>query len=215
MLTREKIAVIITYLEMEFCMSYPYTVTGAREFLDYLINKGLLNANTGGSMKSACEKLFSVLDENEKQSLKGLDVEAAVKRFANKYPGTLSPDSLGVYRSRVQKVLALLDRFNLDPASFKVDFSPRAKTADASNGSKKPSTPHGQTKSERSRPVEVAAQTTSDRVEVASKSDAVTLMFPLRPDFIAQFVIPKELSLREAKKLAAYFELIAVDYEPS
>jgi hypothetical protein len=205
----------MTYLEMECCMSYPYTVTGAREFLDYLINKGLLNANTGGSMKSACEKLFSVLDENEKQSLKGLDVDAAVKRFANKNPGSLSPDSLGVYRSRVQKVLALLDRFNLDPASFKVDFSPRAKNADVSNGAKKPPASRGQTETGRSRSTEAPAQAINERVEGTNKSDAVTLMFPLRPDFIAQFVIPKELSLREAKKLAAYFELIAIDYEPS
>lgn len=195
-------------------MSYPYTVSGARDFLDYLINKGLVNGNSGGSMKSACEKLFSVLDENEKQSLKGLDVDAAVRRFANKNPGALSPDSLGVYRSRVQKVLSLLDKFNLDPANFKVDSSSRPKAADVPNGSKKPIARRESPQNNKEGIEPQAAQREAIR-EVSNKPDAVTLMFPLRPDFIAQFVIPKELSLREAKKLAAYFELIAVDYEPS
>ena len=195
-------------------MAYPYTVTGAREFLDYLMDKGLLNTNTGGGMKSACEKVFSVLDENEKQSLRGLNVESAVKRFANKNPGVLSPDSLGVYRSRVQKVLELLEKFNLDPANFKLN-APRAKTSEATNGPKKTSARRDMSQQEKSGAERANEHVPSIHHEETHKSNAVTLMFPLRPDFIAQFVMPKDLNLREAKKLAAYFELIAIDYEPN
>ncbi len=196
-------------------MSYPYTVTGTKEFLDYLIDKGLMNTNTGGGMKSACEKVFSVLDENEKQNLKGLHVDDAIRRFANKNPSALSPDSLGVYRSRVQKALSLLDKFNLDPANFKTNSSSRTKATDAPNSQTKLAVRRDVSRKDRYQVDEPSIQNSSMRIESSHKSDAVTLMFPLRPDFIAQFVIPKELSLREAKKLAAYFELIAVDYEPS
>ena len=195
-------------------MAYPYTADGAKEFLDYLINKGLLNANTAGGMKSACEKVFSVLDPDERQNLNGLDVDAAIKRFANKNPGTLSPDSLGVYRSRVQKVLSMLGSFNLDPANFRVTGAARTKAVDPQNGQRNKQVSREKQKAEQASDRQVSQHHASSS-EDPYRANSVTLMFPLRPDFIAQFVMPKDLSLRDAKKLAAYFELIAVDYEPS
>lgn len=192
-------------------MSYPYSVAGAREFLDYLIDKGLLNTNTGGGMKSACEKVFSALADDEKLNLQDLDVEGAVRRYANKNPGALSPESLRVYQSRVQKVLELLRDFNLNPAGFKVGNGAKAKASDSPAGQKK--SQGVRPKTQKSDPP-LSTSATQGAHDATAKQNAVTLMFPLRPDFIAQFVMPKDLNLREAKKLAAYFELIAVDYEP-
>lgn len=193
-------------------MSYPYSVAGAREFLDYLIDKGLLNNNTGGGMKSACEKVFSALADDEKLNLQDLDVEGTVRRYANKNPGALSPQSLRVYQSRVQKVLELLRDFNLNPTGFKVGNGVKAKASDSPTGQKK--SQGVQPKTQKSDPP-LSTSATHGAHDAPAKQNAVTLMFPLRPDFIAQFVMPKDLNLREAKKLAAYFELIAVDYEPN
>jgi hypothetical protein len=196
-------------------MSYPYTAEGAKKFLGYLIDKGLLNSNTGGGMRSACEKVFSVLDEDEKQNLNELDVDSAVRRFVNKNPGALSPDSLAVYSSRVKRVIEMLKRFNSDPAGFK----PSTKVRPRPNDVETSPTREGQKKKgvQPSKPDVPNPQSSPEipsGTETQNRTPTVTLTFPLRADFVAQFVVPKDLTLKDAKKLAAYFELIAVDFQP-
>ena len=99
-------------------MGYAYTADGLKEFIGYLTEKGMLNSNTAGGMRTAVEKVLSALDEDERQNLKGLDAREAVMRFVNKNPKALNPESIGVYRSRLQKSLEMLGRFNTDPSNF-------------------------------------------------------------------------------------------------
>jgi ribosomal protein S20 len=190
-------------------MAYPATSEGVKQFLGYLITKGLVNANTGASMKTACEKIFSVLDEDEKQNLSALDTDATIRRFMNLRPGVLSPDSAAVYKSRVQKALDLLEKFNRDPSGFKLDSGSKSRTTDTQqNGNKaKKTTPEKLLQQPKTQ-----IQQDSDTL---AKRSSVSLNFPLGEDFIAQFVLPKDLTVREAKRLAAYLEVLAVDFEPS
>lgn len=193
-------------------MAYPVTAVGVKQFLDYLIDKGLINPNTGAGMRSACEKLFSVLDEDEKQNLGGLDVDRTLKRFINLKPGVLSPESSGVYRARVKKALDLLEMFNRDPSGFKMDAIPRPRVADGARNGK----PAVRIKNRQSEaPKQDSPAETPHDADLQRRSGSVSLTFPLREDFIAQFVLPKDLNVREAKRLAAYFVVLAIDYEPS
>jgi hypothetical protein len=49
---------------------------------------------------------------------------------------------------------------------------------------------------------------------VSSPPSGLPLSYPLRSDFLAQVVIPRDLTLSEAKRLGAFLLTIAVDYQP-
>jgi hypothetical protein len=190
-------------------MSYAYTYDGLKEFLLYLSEKGLLNSNTAGGIRTAVDKVLSALDENERQNLKGMDAAEAVQRFVNKNPKALSPESIGVYRSRLQKALDMLDRFNTNPSAFKVSAFPKQREVD---GSSRPASPKKPQKPNMlSGSTNVQSPHAGNSAEVAERVGSHTLTFPLRSDFLAQFVIPKNLTKREAERLAAYLALLAVE----
>jgi hypothetical protein len=196
------------------CMAYPATADGMQQFLTYLQAKGLVNPNSIGGLKTSCEKVFSALDADERNNLGGLDAEQAIQRFMNKNPGVLSPDSATVYLSRVQRALRLLSEFNSNPTGFKVQSA--KKPNGDSGGAKKPASAKKNSSgaSKSSAPLTQPIHT----APVQSHSHAgssVSLTFPLRPDFMAQFILPKDMTTKEARKLAAYFEVLAVDFEPS
>jgi hypothetical protein len=50
--------------------------------------------------------------------------------------------------------------------------------------------------------------------EVVIASSGLTLSYPLRVDFLADIVIPRDLNTTEAKRLGAFLLTIAVDYQP-
>jgi hypothetical protein len=39
--------------------------------------------------------------------------------------------------------------------------------------------------------------------------------FPLRPDFLAQLVLPRDLTADEAKRLSAFITALVVDFKPT
>ena len=192
-------------------MAYPATADGMQQFLGYLHTKGLMNANTVASLKTACDKIFSALDADERNNISSLDANQAVQRFMNKNQGALAPNSAAVYKSRVQKSLRLLSEFNSNPTGFKVQD---AKKSNGEGFEKKPNaikrtgkTDLKSTKTE-THPISTPSQTST------AVSNSVSLTFPLRADFMAQFILPKDMTTKEARKLAAYFEVLAIDFEP-
>ena len=195
----------------EFAMGYAYTADGLKEFIGYLTEKGMLNSNTAGGMRTAVEKVLSALDEDERQNLKGLDAREAVMRFVNKNPKALNPESIGVYRSRLQKSLEMLGRFNTDPSNFRVNSNAKAKGPEGPVKSKSAQKNGKQDASTGAFAKNVVAPQAG--TDESQRVKSVTLTFPLREDFMVQLVIPKDLRMREAKKLAAFLELLTNDPE--
>ena len=197
-------------------MTYPLTATGVGSFVGYLADKGLVPLATTASMRTACDRIFSALSLDEQQNLAGLDVAAAVQRFMNKNPGVLSPESAGVYRSRVLRTLEMLGRYNADPVGFRPEVTKQRLNGTTSNDGRATSASRPSTLRKRqpattppSEPPEPPKHLTPAVV------GAVTLTLPLRPDFVAQFIVPRDLTTKEARRLGAYFLTIPIDYEPS
>jgi hypothetical protein len=198
-------------------VAYPMTADGLQSFLTYLADKGLVPSNSAGGIKTACDKVFSALDEGERNSIAAISPEEAVRRFMNKNPGTLSPDSAAVYQSRIQRALRMLNDFNSNPAGFKVQGSKKpaseAGVPSKSGGAKKSEAPKRAQLIEQREP---AVAPSAQQVPCASTPGAsVSLSFPLRETFMAQFILPRDLTAKEAKKLARYLEVLAVDFESS
>ncbi len=199
-------------------MSYPVSAVGMRDFLVYLGKKGLMNTNTLQGMRVATDKVFSALDADEQSNLAGLDVDSAISRFINKNPGVLSPDSVRVYKSRVSKALELLGEYNSNPGGFKPGSSkangtvqsksdPRTKAAKGSKSGGR----SGAGSDTHSRSIQPEDE---HRQRSNAPTGAVTLTLPLRPDFVAQFIVPRDLTAKEARRLGAYFATVAIDYDP-
>jgi hypothetical protein len=107
-------------------MAYSMTANGLKDFLGYLSEKGLLNANSAGGMKTACDKVLSVLSEEERNDLGSLDIDLAIQRFMNKNPNALTPDSASVYRSRISRAISLLADFNANSTGFRIQSARRS-----------------------------------------------------------------------------------------
>ncbi len=194
-------------------MAYPQTANGMRDFLTYLQDKGLLSLGSAGGIRTACDKVFSALDTDERNNLATLDPEQAVHRFMNKNPGVLSPESASVYLSRVQKALRLLKEYNANPTSFRVS-PPKKSNGGMQVDKKTPTDKDKKTTSSVASPISSESHRAQDTNQVAVSS-SISLTFPLRADFLAQFILPKDMTTKEARKLAAYFEVLAIDFEPS
>jgi hypothetical protein len=176
------------------------------KFLDYLIDKGLIKFQTVRGWRSATAKIMADLSEAEEADVRKVNLELAVHRVANRDSGLISPDSLHTYRKRVSLAIEEFVRWKNDPAGYK----PRGLNGQFRN----------QTNGERNvRPSPVKKAINSSQIEKSEKevvhiSSGLTLSFPLREDFLAQVVIPRDLKTSEAKRLGAFFLTIAVDYQP-
>jgi len=51
-----------------------YSLDALNKFFDYAANKGLLKRNTAQGRKIAANKVFAVLDDNEKTDLSNVDI---------------------------------------------------------------------------------------------------------------------------------------------
>jgi hypothetical protein len=49
---------------------------------------------------------------------------------------------------------------------------------------------------------------------VFARRSGISLDFPLRDDFLAQVIVPRDLKVNEARRLCAFVMTLAGDYEP-
>jgi hypothetical protein len=176
-------------------------------FLDTLERSGLAKPNTVAGYKAAAAKILSGLSSHEEADVRKLDIALAVRRYNNKNPGKLSPSSLATYQRRVEALVREFEKYHEDPTKYEgISREP------ASPNNKR--TSRGKAKRRREH-----AEPTPDRVvtaeEVVSRRSGISLDFPLREDFLAQLVVPRDLKASEARRLCAFVMTLAADYEPN
>jgi hypothetical protein len=183
------------------------------EFIDSSIAKGRMNVNTGGGVRAACKKILEQVELDA--DVRAVDVKKAVVQYNNRHPNELSGDSLRVYESRVRGAIDSFAQAVTDPTGFK--FPSKSKT----NGSV----------IRRSRPIKSIEVTAATAAASPSAADTPTtgedapgshgtgiateltlkLPFPLRSNFLATVVIPRDLTRDEAKRLALFIDALAQD----
>lgn len=197
-------------MENKELFMHAMTKSGVMKFIDYTIAKGLVNSNTGVGWRGACNKILEEFGLDD--DLSNIDIPSEVLRYNNRHPGVLSPDSLNQYQKRVVLVLSEFAKYLVNPTTYKGSAS-----RTASNG--KPG--------ERKRPLEAkpiskaAAETSASNMEPAIQHKQITsavtetslmMPFPLRPTFLAQIVIPRDLTKDEAARLCNFIQALA--HEP-
>ncbi|MEP6571295.1 MAG: hypothetical protein ABJD11_01325 [Gemmatimonadota bacterium] len=175
-------------------------------FLSYVSEKGLINRSTAQGWRVASTRVLDDLSPAEAADVRLIDVELTFKQFVNRNPGQLSPASLGEYRRRVGTALAEFVTWASDPAAYRPRFLAREARGETSARAERSRAP---------RSYDSAAGVTQRTPGFSTVNhEGLPLPFPIRPDFLAQVIVPRDLSMQEARRLGAFLLTLAVDFRP-
>lgn len=193
-------------------MQPDYSKAALFKFVETAERQGLMNSNTAASLRAAAAKLLE--DVGDAEDIRNTDVQAAKIRHHNKHPGDLTPGSLRTYETRLRRLLHQFFQYTEDPTKFK----PRSRAASKPNGDRE-----GHTESKgRKRPKATARRevtllpSAAELMQPASAtSTSLAMSYPLRENFVAQVVLPRNMTSDEARKLCAFIRTLATDFMPA
>jgi hypothetical protein len=181
---------------------------GLVQFTSMITDKGWINPNTGNAWKAAIGKILG--DVAPDADVRTIDVDTAVRYFNNRNPGVLTPESLQTYAKRVKNAIANYVSYVDDPVKYRAP----ARTPSA-NGTRKlaaQSAPKSDSTTEAVIEQPPPAAHTPARTEPVSLATEANLAlpFPLRPGYLAQVVIPRDMTKAEASRLCAFIQTLAL-----
>ena len=174
------------------------------EYLDNLIDRGKATPGAIRPLKIAFTKVVQTIDgENwEDTDVRSIDVEDYMSRFANLTMGRYASDSLTVYKSRVNKVVAWYIQF-LDTPGWAPDVQRRNSTSKAKNSGKNNET----------KPLmAVLPQNVPQAIpSITNAADRILYPYPLSDGQLIQISLPVNLTKQDAKRIGFFIESIALD----
>ena len=174
-------------------MTKDYSADAFFRFMDMVKNKGLLNPNTAQSRKAASNKMLDMLEPNEKQDLREIDIDHLHERFENKLGSAYNPSSLQVYKSRFKSALEDFISWVDNPSAFRPSTTKRENTQ----------RPAAKPKNKRVR------SSTGEPAGQSSPAD-FPIYVPIRSDLVVQITgVPADLTDAEASKIAAVIQAYA------
>lgn len=179
-----------------------FNKAGLLKFIDMNIDKGWVNSNTGAGWKAAAKKILEAVGPDD--DLRQLDLKSEVVRYANRHPGALSPDSLNQYEKRIALAIDQFVKFKENPTGYKPigrGLSSTAKTPKKEKQPAAPTTPKAET---------VDATPTHKPITGMATDTSLAMPFPLRSGFLAQIVIPRDLTKDEAARLCAFIQTLVL-----
>lgn len=170
-------------------------------WLDHAAEKGLLNRNTAGGYRAACQRILEVESNWEELDVSSIDIETMIQRFINLKAGDYTPGSLGTYKSRFRNALDAYLGWADDPSKWKA-------TAPAISRRKQNERPP--TRSKRGRGVDTDPNPDPEDPHQQGPG-LITYPFPLRPNVDVTLSLPRDLRADEAKRLVAFINALAFD----
>lgn len=181
-----------------------YSRAALARFIEFVVAKGLVHPATAQGWRVATAKVLEELPAAQIEDVRTIDVEATFKEFLNRYPGRLSPASVGEYRRRVHRAIEEFVRWMGDPGSYA--FRPPARPAKMDARRRLDTGAEPPALALRPRP--------ADR-PLLSRPNSMALEYPLRSDLLAQVVVPRDLTVEEAQRMGAFLLTLAVDFKPA
>ena len=179
-----------------------YSRAALARFIEFVVAKGLVHPATAQGWRVATAKVLEDLTPAEGEDVRKIEVEATFKGFLNRYPGRLSPALVGEYRRRVGRAIEEFVRWMEDPGSYAFRSPPRAAKAETRRRPEGvPAPSHDQDRARATGPAPV-------------RPGGIALEYPLRPDLLAQVVVPRDLTVEEARRMGAFLVTLAVDFKP-
>jgi hypothetical protein len=177
-----------------------YSRAALGRFIEFVVEKSLVHPATAQGWRVATTKVLEELSSAGAADVRRIDVDATFRAFLNRNPGRLSPASVGEYRRRVGRAIEEFVRWVESPGTYAFRPTPRAGKAEQS---RRRSQPAALERVSRARPT------------AAALSPGLALDYPLRPDHLAQVVVPRDLTVEEAHRMGAFLVTLAVDFRPA
>lgn len=174
------------------------TGRGLVTFLNFVSERGLMNANTAGALRAATREVLSAAEPDgwEEIDLTTIDVEDYAQRFERLRAGKLKPDSLSVYKSRFRNAVQMFREYLSNPSAWR--YRPERPAA-ARKKTVATTTEHGIPDI----PTSPSTPTTPHR------ASTIEYPFPLRPGLVASLRLPVDLTKAESKRLSAFIDSLA------
>ncbi|HUF36685.1 MAG TPA: hypothetical protein VMN37_12090 [Gemmatimonadales bacterium] len=173
-----------------------YSREALARFIDFVVEKGLVNPSTAQGWRVATSKVLEDIPSEARTDVRRIDVETVFRAFLHRNPGRLSPVSVGEYRRRVGRAIEEFVKWVEDPGGYgarsagwqaRADGRPRVRSSPAPR--------------DRGPAPEPAA-------------GGIALNYPLRPGFLAQVTVPRDLTVEEARRMGAFLLTLAPDFKP-
>src|SRR5688500_3376429 len=156
-----------------------YSREALARFIEFVVEKGLVNASTAQGWRVATGKVLEELPPEGRADVRRIDVDAVFRAFLNRNPGRLSPVSVGEYRRRVGRAIEEFVKWVENPGSYGL------RTAWPARADPRPRQRSPAPRERGSRPAE-------------SSASGIALSYPLRPGFLAEVTVPRDLTVDEA-----------------
>jgi hypothetical protein len=179
------------------------------EFLGIAGEKGFLNENTVNARRTACNKFFDILDQDQKNvEYIQANLDVIKQRFTN-LNREVAGTTVDEYARRVQLVLNDFTAWKADRGAWERSVSAKQAARPAGDGEKKARP----TKAEKPK---AAPQPEAAQPQHANDPSTRTVEFPLRKDFDVKITLPRDgITMAELRKLAWFLLPYATDFDPS
>ena len=182
-------------------MEPDFSKAALKVYLDVASSKALVNPNTLAGWKAAVSRILE--EEADATDVRSLDIKTAIRRYNNRQPGVLSPASLTQYEKRLAVIIAEFTKYQNDPAGYK-GYGRHPTAPSASKKAEIKLAPEG---------AKLQASSSSITANV-TVTPGLPFAFPLRPDFLAQVVVPRDMTSIEARRLTRFIMTLAQDFNP-
>jgi hypothetical protein len=190
-----------------------YSRAALARFIEFVVEKNLVHPATAQGWRVATTKVLEELPAEGTADVRRIDVDATFRTFLHRNPGRLSPASVGEYRRRVGRAIEDFVRWVEDPGAYAFRGAPRPPRAEPrrrpdSAGERGASAPRSGGSPE-------PARSAGPSAGAGIQATDISLEYPLRPDQLAQVVVPRDLTVEEARRMGAFLVTLAVDFRPA
>lgn len=188
------------------------TGAGLVAFLDFAMQKGYVKVATGQALKTAVKEVLSATEGEgwESVDLSGLDVHDVLRRFETLRAMKYSSGSLATYKGRFQRSLSMFSEFRESPAAWRPTVKQRTRSTPTSDKAVGTPAPVGKARPDR----HASPASSSSESSTTHRATIITYPFPIRDGVLASIELPADLTGREARRLAAFIESVAIDESP-
>jgi hypothetical protein len=180
------------------------TGAGLLGFITYLIQKNEMVAATASALRTGCAKVLSIEGDPAAVDVRTADVDDIVRRYRNRWRGEIKEQSLDEYERRFRQATTMYRKWlNNDP-----DWLPKRRPASAPSASSKKS--EGATSGQQETGKRSSGNGSAGH-DVPPQPGMVTYPIVIRPGVQGRIVLPENLTKKEAQRVAAFVNALALD----
>jgi hypothetical protein len=180
------------------------SIAGMFKWIQWTIDTHELIDATASSLRTACVKVLDVVDDHN-VPVDSIDVDDVTRKFHNKHRGTMKDATLDTYEQRFRQTVEMYKKWLVKDDSWR----PAQRKSSA-----KKSTPNGKSTPADKGQVTSPAEQQTPKVDPPPQPGMITYPFPIRPGMQGRIMLPEDLTMREAKRIAAFVSTLAFEDEP-